>query len=99
MHTGTFTKEHIEVRQHSLWSRHCKFRVLCRPARCSGDIGQVYVPVQDGLYEGSIAALNVQHIQLDGSCNVAKPFQQVSLCIADLKLLTVRQALFNSAQG
>lgn len=70
---------------------------VCVPARCRGDIGQVHIPEQDSLYEGRIAALYVLHIQLDGSCDIAKPFQQISLCIIDLKLLAVWQARLHPA--
>lgn len=65
------------------------------PARRGGDTGQQQVPLQDSLYEGGVTALDVLHIQLDGSCNVAQPFQQIGLRIIHPKALTVWQACLN----
>ena len=65
------------------------------PAGCGSDIGQQDISLQNSLYESGITALDVLHIQLDGSCNVAKPFQQIGLRIIHPKLLTVWQACLN----
>ena len=47
---------------------------------------------QDSAYQGSIAALDVLQVQLQGSSNISQPLQQVSLGLIHLKLLTLRQA-------
>lgn len=60
-----------------------------KPAGCRGDVWQLHISLQHCLYESSIAALDVTHVQLDGGGDVPQPLQQVGVRIIHLKALAV----------
>ena len=75
----------------------CAMAERFKPARCSGYIWQLHISLQHCLYERSIAALNVAHVQLDGGGNVPQPLQQVGVRIIHLKALAVGQTSLHPA--